>query len=141
MLSARTFLNSWNLNIVSLTTVLYTPKLKANIVDLGRLDDHARKCVFHHSKMQIMKRADYVSCRDCVSSIQARAPFSSSFSSRSSQRLQEIFTFSDDYSRTTWVAMLQKKFVAPEAFKKFKAMAEAEKKEAIGCYRTCQDGA
>ena len=41
MLNARTFLNSWNLNIVSLTTVLYTPKLKANIVDLGRLDDHA----------------------------------------------------------------------------------------------------
>ena len=54
-------------------------------------------------------------CRDYVNSMQARAPFSSSFSSRSSQRLQVIFTFSDDYSRTTWVAMLQKEFVALEA--------------------------
>ena len=84
-------------------------------------------------------------CRDCVAGKHHRTPFPLTSSYRATEPLELIyadicgptspptlggskyFLVIDDYTRLTWVAMLQHKYDAFEAFKRFKTVAKLEK--------------
>ena len=98
-------------------------------------------------------------CRDCVAGKHHRTLFPKASSYRSEEPLQLVHAdiygpispstlggsryfllIIDNYSRLIWVAMLQHKSDAFEAFKKFKALAETEKGVKLKALRTDRGG-
>ena len=218
--------NQKNGSILSLGNVLFVPKLKANILSLGRLDEEGYRMIMGEGKLTIFnpngdlfaevhrssgrlyllklkiidqclittedKSEDWLwhsrfghmsfhtlkemlirqlveglpsikvppkLCRNCVAGKHHRTPFPKASSYRSEDPLQLVHAdicgpisppilggsryfllIIDDYSRLNWVAMLQHKSDACEAFKKFKALAETEKGVKLKALRTDRGG-
>lgn len=98
-------------------------------------------------------------CEECVVGKQHRETFPAGKSRRAKQVLELIhsdicdpitptsnggkryfITFIDDFSRKTWVYLLQEKFEALSVFKQFKALAENETKMSIKILRSDRGG-
>jgi transposase InsO family protein len=98
-------------------------------------------------------------CEECVIAKQHRKSFPQESNWRASHVLQLVhsdicgpmnptsnsnkryfITFTDDFSRKTWVYFLKEKSEAIEMFRKFKARVEMEAKQHIQCLRTDRGG-
>jgi transposase InsO family protein len=98
-------------------------------------------------------------CEECVIAKQHRKSFPQESNWRASHVLQLVhsdicgpmnptsnsnkryfITFTDDFSRKTWVYFLKEKSEAIEMFRKFKARVEKEAKQHIQCLRTDHGG-
>jgi transposase InsO family protein len=98
-------------------------------------------------------------CEECVIAKQHRKSFPKESTWRANQVLQLVhsdiygpmnptsnsnkmyfITFTDDFSRKTWVYFLAEKSEAIEAFKRFKARVEKETEKDIQCLRTNRGG-
>ena len=98
-------------------------------------------------------------CRDCVASKHHRMPFPKASSHQSGEPLELVHAdicgpispstlggsryfllIIDDYTRLTWVALLQQKSDAFEGFKRFKTLAETKKGVHLKALRTDRGG-
>jgi transposase InsO family protein len=100
-----------------------------------------------------------VTCADCLTGKQHREVIPKQANWRASTKLELVhsdicgpinpqsnggsryfITFTDDYSRKTWVYLLKEKSGALECFKNFKVLVEKEAGNSIQCLRTDRGG-